>query len=73
MISFRGLQIEEVLKNCMNQCAAFGIDTWRLGKLFYNSVLVESRTIIEFAYSAGGEANMGHTRDHTATEGTFLA
>ena len=57
----------------MNQRAAFGIDTWWLGKLFYNSVLVESRTIIEFAYSAGGEANMGHTRDDTATAGAFLA
>ena len=57
----------------MDQCAAFGVDTWWLWKLFYDSVLIESRTVIEFAYSAGGEANMGHTRDDTATEGAFLA
>ena len=57
----------------MNQCSAFSIDTWGFGKLFNDSVLVESWTVIKFAHSTGGETNMGHIRDDTVTEETFLA
>jgi hypothetical protein len=67
------LQIKEVLEDCMNQGAAFGVDARRFRKLFYHPVLVESWTVIEFAHSTGGEANMGHIRDDTATEVIFLA
>ena len=57
----------------MNQCSAFSIDTWGFGKLFNDSVLVELWTVIKFAHSTGGETNMGHIRDDTVTEETFLA
>ena len=57
----------------MDQCPAFCIDTWGFGKLFDHSVLVEARTVIKFAHSTGGEANVSHIRDDTVTEVIFLA
>jgi len=30
------------------------------------------RTVIEFAYSAGGESNLSHIRDDTVTNALFL-
>ena len=73
MISFTGLKIEEVFKNRMYQGSAFSIDAWGFRKLFNHSVFIETRTVIKFADSTGGEANMGHIRDDTATEVIFLA
>ena len=57
----------------MNQRATFGINTWGFGQLFNYSIFVEAWTVIKLAHSTGGEANMGHIRDHTATEESFLA
>ena len=72
MSTFCRSEVEEIFKDCMNECAAFGIDAWWFWKLLDHAIFVESRTVIKFAHSAGGEANVSHIRDHTLTPEQFL-